>query len=287
METFEHRGRKVVYDRFGAGPPIVLLHNAGAQRHIWDAQVAALRVTHEVFALDLPGYGESEQPADGYRLADYVRMLDAFLTAHQLTDVVLIGNCLGSATALSYAMRHPELVRALVLISPLTWKTMRAGRSAPLARLDARMPLAPLARRLALPEAMVTRIVGEQLGSRGRRLGLQRTAQVRACWTDRGRLQALDGLVQDFPNFRPLDTFTPPATFPPICTIWGRQNRILSAAAGARLNRSMRPHTSVELADCGHLPMVEDPDRITAIIREFLGAKEIRPYTPHSIEQSG
>jgi hypothetical protein len=69
----------------------VLLHNAGAQRHIWDDQVAVLGRDHEIFALDLPGYGESDQPAEGYRLADYVGMIDAFLYAHQLTDVV-VGN---------------------------------------------------------------------------------------------------------------------------------------------------------------------------------------------------
>ena len=128
MAIFTHRGRDVVYDRVGSAAPVILLHNAGAQRHIWDDQVGELRHEHEVFALDLPGYGESDQPADGYRLADYVSMLDAFLTAQDLTDVVLIGNCLGAATSLRYAMTYPDNVRALVLCNPLTWNTMRAGR---------------------------------------------------------------------------------------------------------------------------------------------------------------
>ncbi|MFI9509533.1 alpha/beta fold hydrolase [Nocardia sp. NPDC052566] len=278
METFEHRGRNVVYERSGDGPPILLLHNAGAQRHIWDDQVAALRRDHEVFALDLPGYGESDPPADGYRLADYMRMLDAFLTAHRLTDVVLVGNCLGSATSLSYTIRHPGNVRALVLISPLTWKTVRAGRSAGLAWLDARLPLASLADRLTLPDALVSRIVNEQLGSRGRSQRMQRTERLTAHWGDRGRLGALHGLVQDFPSYRPLDTFTPGPDFPPICTIWGKQNHILSARAGARLDRTLRPHTSVVLPDCGHVPMVEDPDRVTGIITDFLAADAVRPF---------
>src|SRR5256885_1597338 len=97
VPTFRYQGRAVVYERSGDGPPLVLLHNAGTQRHIWDDQVTALRREHQVFALDLPGYGDSEPPADGYRLADYVGMLDAFRTEHHLTDVVLVGNCLGAA----------------------------------------------------------------------------------------------------------------------------------------------------------------------------------------------
>lgn len=272
MDVFEHRGRSVVFDRTGSGSPVVFLHNAGTQRRIWDDQVAALRDGHEVFALDLPGYGQSDRPATGYRLTDYVEMLTAFLEANQLTDVVLIGNCLGSATSLRYAMGQPDRVRALVLINPLTLDTVSSGQSAGLAWLDARLPLAPLARRISLPGPVVSLIVGNQLGPRGRGRRAQHEPRVRAHWTDRGRLEALHGLVQDFPSYRALDTFHPPAGFPPICTIWGRGNRILSAKAGGRLNRTLRPHTAVELPDCGHLPMVEAPQRVASIITGFLAA---------------
>ncbi|MEV0343402.1 alpha/beta hydrolase [Nocardia sp. NPDC050713] len=285
MATFAHQGRTVVFDRIGSGPPIVLLHNAGTQRHIWDDQAAALKREHEVFALDLPGYGESDQPATGYRLEEYVRMLGAFLDAHDLSDVVLIGNCLGSATSLGYAMAHPSNVRALVLVSPLTRNTVRKGESAGLAWVDGKLPLGPLAKRLALPDRVISLIIANQLGARGRRLGMQHSRRLKAHWGDRGRLQALHGLVQDFPNFRVLDEFIPGPAFPPICTIWGKQNHILSASAGAVLDRTLRPHTRVVLPDCGHLPMVEDPAAVTTAITEFLAAPAIRPHggrRPHA-----
>ncbi|MGW4330244.1 alpha/beta fold hydrolase [Nocardia sp. NPDC004573] len=275
MDVFEHQGRAVVFDRTGSGSPVVFLHNAGTQRRIWDDQVAALRNDHEVFALDLPGYGQSDRPATGYRLTDYVDMLTAFLDAHRLTDVVLIGNCLGSATSLSYAMGNAQRVRALVLLNPLTSDTVSSGQSAGLAWLDARLPLAPLASRITLPSAIVSLIVGNQLGPRGRARNNQHEPRVRAHWTDRGRLLALHGLVQDFPSYRTLDTFDPPEGFPPICTIWGRRNRILSAKASRRLNRRLRPHTAVELPDCGHLPMVEAPEQVTSIIIDFLAAADV------------
>ncbi|WP_433732563.1 alpha/beta fold hydrolase [Nocardia sp. CA-129566] len=279
MAIFAHQGRNVVYDRVGSGPPIVLLHNAGTQRHIWDDQVGELRHHYEVFALDLPGYGESDQPADGYRLADYVQMLAAFLAAQDLTDVVLIGNCLGAATSLRYAMAHPDNVRALVLCNPLTWHTVRAGRQAGLAWVDARLPLAPVARRLALPDAVVSRIVGDQLGADGRRRNLHHSPRLTAHWGDKGRLQALHGLVQDFPTYAELDVFTPGPEFPPICTIWGQQNRILSARAGAELDDTLRTHTRIQLTECGHLPMVEEPQTVTNAITTFLATQEVRPYS--------
>ncbi|WP_028478206.1 alpha/beta fold hydrolase [Nocardia sp. CNY236] len=272
MDAFEYQGRAVVFDRTGSGPAVVCLHNAGAQRRIWDDQVAVLREDHTVFALDLPGFGQSDQPAAGYRLTDYVDMLAAFLTAYRLANVVLLGNCLGSATALRYSMDNPEGVRALVLINPLTWNTVTAGQSSILAWVDAHLPLTRVARRISLPGRVVTWITANQLGTRGRDQGLQHAPRVRAHWSDQGRLTALHGLVQDFPAYRALDEFGPPEDFPQICTMWGRQNRILSAAAGKRLDHLLRPHTAVELSDCGHLPMVEDPDRVTAIITGFLAA---------------
>ncbi|WP_433658323.1 alpha/beta fold hydrolase [Nocardia sp. CA-128927] len=282
MDIFEHQGRAVAFERAGSGAPVVFLHNAGTQRHIWDDQVAALQRDHQVFALDLPGYGQSDQPADGYRLADYVRMLGAFLDTHRLNDVVLVGNCLGSATSLSYAMGHPDRVRALVLINPLTWDTVSSGQSAAMAWADARLPLGPLARRLALPGRAVSMIVANQLGSRGKSQQLQHSPRLRAHWSDRGRLLALHELVQDFPAYAAFDRFDPPADFPPICTVWGRQNRILSARAGGRLNRKLHVQTAVELPDCGHLPMVEDPDRITSIITDFL-ATTSRSTVPKAV----
>ncbi|MFF0495142.1 alpha/beta fold hydrolase [Nocardia aobensis] len=269
MAEFVYRGRRVVYDRAGHGDPIVFIHNAGAQRRIWDDQVASLRGRYAVFALDLPGYGESEQP-QGYRLADYVAMLRAFLDEHRLHRVVLVGNCLGSATSLSFAIGDPARVRGLVLINPLTWNTVRHGGQAPLMWFDRFAPLAPLARRLALPKALVALIVAQQLGPRGRDRELQKDPRLQAHWADRGRLLALDRLVQDFPAFAALDEFTPDPEFPPICTVWGRRNRILSAAAGARLDETFCPRERFVLSDCGHLPMVEDPETVTSAITTFL-----------------
>ncbi|MEV6767582.1 alpha/beta hydrolase [Nocardia sp. NPDC051030] len=278
--AFQHRGRSVAYQRVGGGPPIVLLHHAGGHHRIWADQVPALQRDHEVFVLDMPGYGLSDQPADGYRLSDYTTMLAAFLDELRLTNVVLIGNCLGSATALNYTIRHPERVRGLVLLNPLTRNTVRRSRSGPLAWLDARLPLERAAQAISLPDPLIRRIVTNQLGPRGRSRGLHRTERLMAHWGDRGRLTGLHGLVQGFPAFSALDIFIPPESFPPICTIWGARNHVLSARAGARLNRTLRPRTAEFLPDCGHLPMVEDPERVNGIILEFL-IRGDRPIPAH------
>jgi pimeloyl-ACP methyl ester carboxylesterase len=45
--------------RVGSGPPLVLLHALGTDRHMWDPVLERLAAEREVFALDMPGFGES------------------------------------------------------------------------------------------------------------------------------------------------------------------------------------------------------------------------------------
>jgi pimeloyl-ACP methyl ester carboxylesterase len=49
----------LAYNRAGAGPPLVLLHPLGADRHVWEPVMDRLAAERDVIALDLPGFGGS------------------------------------------------------------------------------------------------------------------------------------------------------------------------------------------------------------------------------------
>ncbi|MFI6869285.1 alpha/beta fold hydrolase [Nocardia sp. NPDC050406] len=272
MPVFDYHGVSVAYDHAGTGDPILFLHNIGGERRIWREQMRALAATHSVYALDLMGYGGSDIPASGYTVDNYVRMVGEFVTAHGLDGVTLVGNCFGSALSLLYAQREPRGVRALVLCNPLTSATLRPTPTGRTQRLAQRLPLDRVASGIRLPDVAAGWLIREQLGPRGREMTRDSFTDFERRWAEPRRLLPAAAISRDLHRLAALDDFRPGPNFPPITTIWGARNRILSAQAGARLNETLNPVRRIVLPDCGHLLMVEDPETVTAAIRSASSA---------------
>src|SRR5690606_4096342 len=136
---FEHGGQTLHYVRSGEGFPVILLHNGGTSHAIWDALTPLLE-GHTCFAFDLLGFGDSSKPGAGYELSAHVERLGAFIEAEGLAPVHLIGNCMGSAISLRFAMDRPEAVRSLVLFNTLTPATFKRGLYGPFTPLPSRAP---------------------------------------------------------------------------------------------------------------------------------------------------
>jgi len=81
----------LAYDRGGAGPPLVLLHPLGADRHVWAPVLPRLAVRRDVLALDLPGFGASPALSgvtpDPRALAAAVVVLPAGMSAERFQRI--------------------------------------------------------------------------------------------------------------------------------------------------------------------------------------------------------
>lgn len=113
----EVNGLRMYYEVHGAGDPLVLLHGAYMTIDSMGEVVPGLAETRQVIAVELQGHGRT---ADVDRPLTYEQMADdvAALLRHLEIEVAdVFGFSLGGSVALQVAIRHPEVVRKLVVAS--------------------------------------------------------------------------------------------------------------------------------------------------------------------------
>lgn len=117
------RGLRLHYHEAGSGEPVVLIHGSGPGA----SGYSNFKLNYPVFAKagyrvlvpDLPGYGLSDKPENQDYVNDFfVDTLHDFLAALKLSRVTLLGNSLGGAIALGFALKHPQQVARLILMAP-------------------------------------------------------------------------------------------------------------------------------------------------------------------------
>lgn len=84
----------------------------------WCETIHALSKHFQVYAPDLPGYGQSAKPDVHYSLEFYVDFLEKFTTKLGITKMHVVGLSLGGAIAIRYAHLHPEQVKRMILVAP-------------------------------------------------------------------------------------------------------------------------------------------------------------------------
>lgn len=111
-----------------AGPHVVFVHGLFGQGRNWTTIAKGLADDHRVTLLDLPNHGHSPW-TERVDYLDMVEMVAAEL-AHLDEPVTLVGHSMGGKVAMQLALRHPELLRALVVvdIAPVEYP-LQGGRT--------------------------------------------------------------------------------------------------------------------------------------------------------------
>jgi pimeloyl-ACP methyl ester carboxylesterase len=125
----------------GTGPDVVLLHGNPSSSYSWRHWLPKLAERFRVHAIDLPGYGFSEKPADAPYTASWMAgHVAAYLDLVQVESAILVGNSMGGEIASEIAAIYPRRARALVLVAPSGLPSDEVEDPAPLAYQLARLP---------------------------------------------------------------------------------------------------------------------------------------------------
>lgn len=103
----------------GRAPPLLLLHGIGGASSAWVPAARILAARRRVLIPDLLGFGRSPWPDAGYRLGDHLDAVGALLERRGLGDgpIDVAGHSMGAILAAELAVRLPQRVRRIVLVS--------------------------------------------------------------------------------------------------------------------------------------------------------------------------
>lgn len=109
-------GRRVLYRRAGAGPPLVMLHGSPGSSEMLHEEIAAAARNFTVFAPDTPGFGGSDPlRGDTLTVYDLAAATAAAMAALGLPACPVYGTHTGALIAAELGARHPERVSGLVM----------------------------------------------------------------------------------------------------------------------------------------------------------------------------
>ena len=280
MSWYDFEGHKIWYQRQGSGDPIVFLPNATLDGRLWEFQAEYFKDSHDVIVVDLPGFGRSDRITPSLEL--WVRWLGQFVDELGLAPVALVGNCMGSLTALHYAAANPDKVRALILLNTLDKDVGSAGPMGGGEGLLKFRWLRPVLETLVRHQPrwtwerhpgpfnhMATIYPFAQFGTI--------TGPHQAVYTQHalGRFAEVDSRLNLVRLAYTGDTCTlPPADLlahlPPLCWIWGDANRLLPYEVGKHQLDVLQPEEVHVIPGRGYAVAWDAPKEINPIIEGFL-----------------
>ncbi|HSH36039.1 alpha/beta hydrolase [Schnuerera sp.] len=108
---------KINYICEGKGKDVLVLHGWGANINTVLSIVNLLKPHFKVYALDLPGFGESQAPNKAFDSQDYTRIVKKFLDKMKIEKIILIGHSFGGKLSILLGSKYPDNVEKIVLIN--------------------------------------------------------------------------------------------------------------------------------------------------------------------------
>jgi pimeloyl-ACP methyl ester carboxylesterase len=237
-------GRRLHYESFGRGQPIVFVHGWLGSWRYWVPVMQDLSVEYRTYALDLWGFGDSSKELETYTVATYVDMLIAFMDQLGIQQAPLVGHTLGAAVVAELAARYPDRVSRVLAVG---------------------LPLTPDAinRRLlsvGTNEALARFFWHRQRPHEEVEQGVPKTAR-----------NAIALTVQSVARLDLIDTLDEIDV--PLLSVYGAQDNVISPDQATELQTNHYTARALVLPGTHHFPMLDQSAKFSRLLRDFMDVK--------------
>jgi 4,5:9,10-diseco-3-hydroxy-5,9,17-trioxoandrosta-1(10),2-diene-4-oate hydrolase len=259
-------GHRLRYVRAGSGPPAVLVHGFASSLYTWKDVIPALAARHDVVALDLPGFGQSDQPAD-LSFEDFPRAVLGLMERLGIRRAALVGNSMGGATAAVVAAQEPDRVTALVLIDAAGFNLGASERPAMVSVAMSRTGslFAHLPGKRLVVEASLRQVLHDDL-----LVTPERVSEYLAAAARPGTFPAIRSLGASLRDRATLVAEALPRVQAPTLVLWGDDDRWIPLAHADRFVAAIPGSRKVVIPACGHVPQEESPGEVARLLLGFL-----------------
>ncbi len=107
---------------------IIFVHGLGSYLPAWEKNIEGLKSNYRCIAIDLPGYGKSSKAIHSGTMEFYADAIKSFMDKLGLQKAVIAGHSMGGQIAVVMALKYPDYVDKLVLVSPAGIETFTEGQ---------------------------------------------------------------------------------------------------------------------------------------------------------------
>jgi pimeloyl-ACP methyl ester carboxylesterase len=276
--TVRLHGHDLSFVDSGSGPALLFIHGILGSQRQWSRLVDGLDDDHRVLVPDLFGHGDSAKPLGDYSISAHAAALRDLLDHLGIERITLVGHSLGGGIAMQFFYLVPDRVDRLVLVA-----SGGLGREVNLVLRSATLPGAEQVLSVVASAPVLSRV--EVLGRVAAKVGWRPGSDITAVW--RGFTSLADGESrraflattravidlggQSISAHAHLED-APPV---PLLIVWGSKDRMIPAWHALSAQRAV-PGCHVELFEgAGHFPHLDDPDRFTRVLREFVSPSSV------------
>ena len=281
-------GREMAYRRAGSGPAILLVHGITNDSQTWEPVIGRLARDHDVIAPDLPGHGSSARQRGDHSLGAHASMLRDLVQAVGTDRVTLVGHSLGGGIAMQFAYQFPEMVERLALVcsgglgrevSPLIRSAALPGAEQVLPLITAQ-PLMDAGTWISAAFGRLGFKPGSDVAEVSRGIASLRDTERRAAF-----VRTVRSVISPFGQRVSATDRLYLAEHLPFLLVWGARDRIIPVDHGHAAHEAV-PSSRLEIfGDSGHYPQLDDPERFSDLLRDFIATTEPAEYDAASLRE--